>query len=155
VPTIEAAERLQGFAAGWTAAIADAGLTDRYRWRLVGNAVPVPLSTWVAGRLTTPGPDVVGTRSLFDDSETLPWAAHGGPSGRWAVAVGAYPIEVEPTPLLDLVGDDRVALSEKATRGFHSRLMRSSLRRQEWFVDELESHLALMERRSAALARVS
>ncbi|TIT81008.1 MAG: DNA (cytosine-5-)-methyltransferase, partial [Mesorhizobium sp.] len=50
-PGIEDAERLQGFPAGWTAAARDTNKGERGRWRLVGNAVSVPVATWVGQRL--------------------------------------------------------------------------------------------------------
>ena len=40
-PTIEVAERLQGFPSGWTSVLRACG-AERDRWRLIGNAVSVP-----------------------------------------------------------------------------------------------------------------
>jgi DNA (cytosine-5)-methyltransferase 1 len=53
VPSIEDAERLQGFPAGWTEPAADEIADHRRRWHLVGNAVSVPLAEWLAKRLRT------------------------------------------------------------------------------------------------------
>src|SRR3546814_13562420 len=49
-PGIEDAERLQGFPAGWTMAARDSKRADRGRWRLVGNAVSVPVAEWLDTR---------------------------------------------------------------------------------------------------------
>lgn len=46
-PSIEAVERLQGFRAGRTSHVAREG----ERWKLVGNAVTVPVANWVGERL--------------------------------------------------------------------------------------------------------
>lgn len=52
---IRDAERLQGFRAGWTRAAAVDPRPERVRWRLVGNAVSVPVAMWLARRLLQPG----------------------------------------------------------------------------------------------------
>src|SRR3546814_4587813 len=58
-PGIEDAERLQGFPAGWTMAARDSKRADRGRWRLVGNAVSVPVAEWLATRLFDPASEEV------------------------------------------------------------------------------------------------
>jgi DNA (cytosine-5)-methyltransferase 1 len=146
VPTIEAAERLQGFPTGWTAPIVQSGQTERHRWRLVGNAVPVPMATWIASRIAEPADRVVGRVTDFAGHAPIPPAGFGGPGERRAVELNAYPVPTVPTPLLDVVGQDLTPLSVKATRGFSTRLMRSTLRRQPWFEEELAGHLDRMER---------
>src|SRR5581483_4102304 len=55
LPDIRDAERLQGFEAGWTQpALQDGTRRDGVRWKLVGNAVSVPVSRWVGERLNDP-----------------------------------------------------------------------------------------------------
>ena len=54
VPTIEDGEALQGFERGWTDAATDERRNGP-RWKLVGNAVTVGVSHWVAERLLSPG----------------------------------------------------------------------------------------------------
>lgn len=52
-PSIDLAERLQGFPAGWTKAEC-ASARKNARWAYVGNAVPVPVAEWVGNRLLSP-----------------------------------------------------------------------------------------------------
>ncbi len=54
-PEIRDAERSQGFVADWTApAVDDPKRRNGPRWKLVGNAVSVPLAKWVGRRLPEP-----------------------------------------------------------------------------------------------------
>src|SRR3546814_17772886 len=62
-PSIETCEVLQGFPAGWTQAAN--GVNSRLRWRLVGNAVSVPVAEWVARRIVEPGSSFVGGEARF------------------------------------------------------------------------------------------
>jgi DNA (cytosine-5)-methyltransferase 1 len=56
-PNLIDAERLQGFPAGWTAAAATMGSRGLgRRWRLIGNAVSVPVAEWVGERIGTSEP---------------------------------------------------------------------------------------------------
>jgi DNA (cytosine-5)-methyltransferase 1 len=51
-PDVRDAERLQGFAAGWTEpAVEDPRRRNGPRWKLVGNAVSVPVARWLGDRL--------------------------------------------------------------------------------------------------------
>jgi len=52
-PSIELAERLQGFPAGWTDVECE-GVRKNARWSYVGNAVPVDIAEWVGRRLLSP-----------------------------------------------------------------------------------------------------
>lgn len=52
-PSIELAERLQGFPAGWTDVECE-GVRKNARWSYVGNAVPVAVAEWVGRRLLSP-----------------------------------------------------------------------------------------------------
>jgi DNA (cytosine-5)-methyltransferase 1 len=47
LPDIRDAERLQGFPAGWTEAALTGHSKEGARWKLVGNAVSVPVSRWL------------------------------------------------------------------------------------------------------------
>jgi DNA (cytosine-5)-methyltransferase 1 len=46
-------ERLQGFPDGWTA-----GEADSARYRMLGNAVCVPVARWIGSRLSDVSPTV-------------------------------------------------------------------------------------------------
>lgn len=139
-PSIAAGERLQGFRAGWT----DHVVREGHRWKLVGNAVSVPVAAWVASRLVNPGVILV--------PET-PWPKAGWPKAASMVggARQAWQASERPLPLrrgslgrvLDVHGS--VPLSHGATRGFADRFRASSLREQaEGFQDALDAHAAAM-----------
>lgn len=146
VPAIEDAERLQGFTAGWTD-VSDADPRGvRKRWRMVGNAVSVPMAKWIADRLS-----VSGAEFRADDPDGLPtdgsWpnAAWGHQGKRGRSNVSEWPIVV-PGPHLSSFLKYRVTpLSRKATSGFHSRLVNSSLRYDEAFERDLKYHIENVE----------
>ena len=47
------AERLQGFPDDWTRYAADGSeIADTHRYRMMGNAVTVPVAAWIARRIT-------------------------------------------------------------------------------------------------------
>src|SRR5207249_10844106 len=55
-PDIRDAERLQGFSANWTLPALEGDTVRKgARWRLVGNAVSVPVERWVGERLKAGG----------------------------------------------------------------------------------------------------
>src|SRR5450759_2234589 len=58
IPDLRDAERLQGFDEGWTAPAAEvSGVRQSHRWKLVGNAVSVPVAEWIGRRLIHPTGD--------------------------------------------------------------------------------------------------
>ena len=56
-PSLQSCEELQGFPVGWTDVTRDdAGNLGRNpEWRMVGNAVSVPVVQWIARRIKSPG----------------------------------------------------------------------------------------------------
>lgn len=135
-PEIRDAERLQGFEADWTLpALEEEGVRRGHRWKLVGNAVSVPVFRWVGKRLSAPG--------VFDDTRSAefvragmawPKAAFGGPGKRpRAVTVSMWPIAEPREPLAEFLRYPRVPLSARAAAGFKSRLDESSLRTPDEF----------------------
>lgn len=145
LPDIRDAERLQGFAPDWTApAVNDPTRRNGPRWKLVGNAVSVPVSEWLGHRLARPPEwdQESVDRCEFDQSASWPAAAWGGHDGAWALDVSAWP--ARPKGPLDLAGFLRYSprpLSERATRGFLARTERSTLRFPEGLQDALREHL--------------
>jgi DNA mismatch endonuclease, patch repair protein len=127
-PAIEDAERLQGFEAGWTDISDFDPVGARKRWRMVGNAVSVPMAKWVAERLTM-------KHSPFDEkaeadelptSGSYPSAAWGRDGRRRRSVVSEWPIRETPRHLASFLEFSAVPLSKKATQGFCSRLVASS-----------------------------
>jgi DNA (cytosine-5)-methyltransferase 1 len=142
VPGITDAERLQGFEPGWTTLPADE--PERFRWRLVGNAVSVPVSKWIGERIVAGEQDApVGERFSTGSVARWPAAAYG--DSRRAIAVEATTAPIIPgvRTLLSEFLDRKEAkpLSLPATKGFLSRLERSRLHVPGQFVSALRDHI--------------
>jgi len=140
-PSITDAERLQGFSPDLTTAALDAGVRKGFRWKYVGNAVPVPLAAWVGERLTSD----CGVHSIDLDSDIdnqkWPDAAWGDAGQRRTVDVSRWPVQASLRSLADFVTNPE-PLSERALKGFHKRLNASSLRRSEAFDEALDYAVA-------------
>jgi DNA (cytosine-5)-methyltransferase 1 len=143
-PTIQDAERMQGFPRNWTKA-AEGVAKPGYRWKLVGNAVSVPVIKWLGKRLARPGDvQLDGVRRL-DGGGRWPDAAFNVGDGRFANALSRYPKAVSGKPLHEFIDDDPPPLSRRATAGFLERASRSTLRFPPGFLDAMRAHLARME----------
>jgi DNA (cytosine-5)-methyltransferase 1 len=142
VPTVEDAERLQGFAMNWTKPAGIDTATNRQRWRLLGNAVSVPLAKWIAERLEvrTPYDDKADTRHL----SRAPWpdAAWGAKDGSvWKSNVSAWPVSRPMAHLASFLRNEVKPLSLKAAAGFLARLEHSRLKCDADFVTHLRKHV--------------
>lgn len=125
--TPHAGEVLQGFPRGWTDGSESALRRTRERWRLIGNAIPVPIARWVAERIL--GPGEIQVESCPSWSSKWPLAAHGGP-GRERVAMLAsqFPLNPRAQGVLEVVRDsDMEPLTPRAARGFLNRYERGKL----------------------------
>lgn len=147
-PDIRDAERLQGFPENWTDPAAAIG-GEAARWRAVGNAICVPMATWVADRLRAPG----RYDNARDEAFVAKWpqAAYGEAGRRHAAAVGMYPLWRAREELDRFLRHPGHLLSARATRGFLSRLAQSSSRRPE-FTAKIEAHLGRMTAPAASIA---
>jgi DNA (cytosine-5)-methyltransferase 1 len=145
-PGIEDAERLQGFPAGWTAAaVEDAGTRRGHRWKLVGNAVSVPVAQWLGSRLLEPSSyDAAGDRAL-QPGDAWPAAAWGRDGAAHRAAVGQWPTR-RPYRHLEGFLRNPAPLSERATAGFLRRAETSSLRFVDGFLDDVRDHLRWAEK---------
>lgn len=126
VPSVEDGEELQGFDRGWTR-VSDDWQAHRARWRMVGNAVSVPVAEWLGQCLSAesgewqPGGQWMATAAM-------PPAAHGYKRGRrFTSDASIWPVRVRRKPLARLLKDN-VPLSHRAAAGFLKRLERSGLR---------------------------
>jgi DNA (cytosine-5)-methyltransferase 1 len=128
-PGIRDAERLQGFRAGWTSPAAEQ-CGDRMRWRLVGNAVSVPIAKWIGRRLIA-----IGSASLRGNQlpprgnskgHNMAW---GGPGQAPAYARVLLEGPAKPTraSLVNFNFMDSTPLSARAASGFLERLVESPL----------------------------
>nr|NLI49830.1 DNA cytosine methyltransferase [Propionibacterium sp.] len=141
-PGIEDAEELQGFPRGWTATSSEG--TSRkigHRWKLVGNAVTVGVSEWVARRMLDPGDPAVTYHPL--KSQRWPNAAWGERGRVWSVGVSEFPEHAPYRHLLDLVRvDEAEPLSERAAAGFWGRLQRGNLGQHPGFRRDLAEYVS-------------
>jgi DNA (cytosine-5)-methyltransferase 1 len=145
-PSIEAAEVLQGFPAGWTATA-----PTRDRWKLVGNAVSVPVARWIGEGILSSKPATAVDVAKVPRVEGTPWAAAACHVGgeTWDVPVSAWPRSPESdyTHLADVLAvHGQEPLSYRATKGFRDRLRRSSLRYSPEFMAALDEHVELTAR---------
>ena len=136
-PPISVVERLQGFKPGWTNSLSKNGM-NRHRWRLLGNAVSVPVSSWIGARLSVPGEYDSEKCSLLDSNNGWPNAAWNVGKGRFSSSVSNYPLKRRTTGLSSFKTDNWPNLSERALAGFIKRARGSKLRYPNGFLDALE-----------------
>lgn len=138
-PSIVAGERLQGFRAGWTFSATRLG----DRWRMVGNAVTVPVARWLGERIQHPGDPASVDRRSLPIGASWPSAASSVRGLREAWTISERPIGMRSpqglAALLALYGAEPLTL--RATSGFARRLKSSRLRAEPGFVDALEAHV--------------
>jgi DNA (cytosine-5)-methyltransferase 1 len=138
-PSLEDAERLQGFEPGWTEPALSAGGRRGSRWRLIGNAVCVPMAAWLGRRLVQPGAMVVPDRPL--------WAGDRWPTAAWGAKGESFAVDATMNPdaaefdLRAFLKDPLQPLSVKAASGFLSRARRGKLRFADGFLDDLEDYI--------------
>jgi DNA (cytosine-5)-methyltransferase 1 len=142
IPDIRDAERLQGFPEGWTRAAKEK--FDRQRWRLVGNAVSVPVATWLGRGLKKPG------LWAQPDEPTLlngrwPRAAWSEDRKAYAAEVSTWPKRFKYTSLSSFLRFSKQKLSRRAASGFLSRLNASTLNASDRLHDALKAHIAATE----------
>lgn len=141
-PGVRVGERLQGFRAGWT----DLGAKDGVRWKMVGNAVSVPVASWIGRGLIAPRETVDVSRRPLRAGErwTAAAASVGGVREAWALSERPLAPQRRSTlaVLLDTYGG--VPLSYGAANGFYTRLQASTLRVREDFRQALKAHVELV-----------
>ena len=141
-PEIRDAERLQGFPADWT--LPASGVKKGARWKLVGNAVAVPMARWVGERLKSPRPyDGTADRKL-GAGDPWPDAAWGRAGKAFAAPLSRWPVTVPYQHLAEFLRYPPVPLSERATAGFLRRARGSRLRFADGFLEAVAIHLETM-----------
>lgn len=140
-PDIRDAERMQGFKEDWTIA-AQPEQPHRLgaRWKLVGNAVTVPMAKWLGGALAQP-------REIpeLDETEIVagmrwPDAAWGENGQAWKVDRSSFPVQWKRPALETFLDHDPKPLSLRATTGFLRRARQGRLRFAPGFIEALEAH---------------
>lgn len=140
IPTIVAAEILQGFPQDWTD-VAD--INQRLRWRLVGNAVTSNVAEWLGRRLqANAGDSTIEGQIAFDLHRGWPSAAWGGGGKRYTAKISHRPANSETAKLSHFPHLGWTALSKRAAEGFLSRAKASTLRFPDGFVDSVARYCA-------------
>ncbi|MDQ8754732.1 DNA (cytosine-5-)-methyltransferase [Sphingosinicella sp. LHD-64] len=143
MPSLESCESLQGFEPGWTALPFTTARSPR--WTMIGNAVSVPASGWVASRLAKPGIPFSSPTTPLVRGGRWPAAAFGEKGVHYRVEISEFPFN-EVTPSLETLRDGSwKPLSHRALTGFYKRAKEGSLRFPDGFL------AAIKKARDAAL----
>jgi DNA (cytosine-5)-methyltransferase 1 len=135
MPSLAACERLQGFPSGWTAAANDHH-GKRPEWRLIGNAVSVPVARWVAERIKKPGAVLEFVEHEIVSDRKWPDAGWNVDERRVGVSAGDHPVEL-PRPSISTFRDSACRLSNRALDGFIRRAVEGGLSVPQGFLDAL------------------
>jgi len=140
-PDIRDAERLQGFEEDWTLpAVTEAGRRKGHRWKLVGNAVTVPVAKWIGERFKAPVAYDGRLDAPIKLGKSWPSAAWGDERGCFRASVSEWPLGYEHVPLRDFLRYPGKDLSARAAAGFLKRTKKGSLRFRPGFIDAVEGH---------------
>jgi len=142
-PDIRDAERMQGFATDWTLPAEEVARRGS-RWKLVGNAVSVPVAKWIGQRLAQPKALRVSGGEPLVRKAAWPNVAWNVGEGRMTTTLSTWPVRRKSQPLVEFLRHDPALLSERATAGFLSRAQRAKLRFPSGFLDAMNNHLELV-----------
>ena len=141
-PDIRDAERLQGFPADWTRPADDLHKSRAgNRWKLVGNAVSVSLSTWVGERFLDPQKYEFAEDEVLQEGDSWPSAAWGTDGKAHRVELSEWPVTMPYIDLVDFLEYPAKPLSQRAASGFLSRAERSGLRFVDGFLNDVATHI--------------
>ncbi|WP_168800999.1 DNA cytosine methyltransferase [Peteryoungia ipomoeae] len=142
-PSLEDAERLQGFPSGWTKV---EGLNrDSFRWKLIGNALPVVFGAWLARKIKDPSEPDVGSRERPWRERVWPNAAYDLGAGIMRVDISEFPEDKGSEGLASFLLDEVKPLSSKAALGFLNRARSGKLKFVDGFLDAVELHANRMK----------
>lgn len=144
-PTIEAVERFQGFPGGWTSVLREKA-AKRHRWRLLGNAVSVPVAEWIGNRLSAPGHYDESRDQPLDSTKSWPVAAWNVDGRTMASGVSEYPLYRRRGRVSAFATENWPSLSERALKGFTTRAREGNLHYPPGFLDALEADLSSRQR---------
>jgi DNA (cytosine-5)-methyltransferase 1 len=150
-PAIEDVERLQGFDVEWTKpAVETPGVRKGHRWKLVGNAVSVPVARWLGERIVGSTGQVIAGYVRLGSGVSWPRAAWGHKHKVYAVDVSTWPVRLEAPHLRDFLKKERQPLSHRAASGFYDRFSASTLQKEHGFLEDVRRHVERMARSTAA-----
>jgi DNA (cytosine-5)-methyltransferase 1 len=142
LPDIRDAERLQGFAADWTAPADHSKRGARTnRWKLVGNAVSTPVAGWAGKRIVACNDYDERKGAPIAEGSRWPAAAWGVGGVRQSVEVSMWPVAYPRPHLHEFLEHEARPLSARATAGFLARAERGNLRIPEDLISECRDHL--------------
>lgn len=142
-PTLEDAERLQGFPANWTRYIEDEGFKQNLRWKLIGNAVNTSVSNWISQQIDNIETYDIPKERIIKHSKSK-WSKAGFNDGNdvYGIKASKYPCGINYAPILDFIERPLIPLSLRATIGFRKRVLSSTLiKYPQVFIDSLNSYL--------------
>ncbi|WP_027526103.1 DNA cytosine methyltransferase [Bradyrhizobium sp. Ec3.3] len=142
-PGISDAERMQGFPSGWTAVGVLKNKRKRGRWKLIGNAVSVPVVEWI-GRGFLGNEEIkyeAPVSTTFTKSANAAYGEKGKPhlyfcfghEGSDAPDIGS---------LENFQLNDATELSGRAASGFLSRIEKSTLKTHPSFIPDLRNYVS-------------
>lgn len=150
MPTVTDGERLQGFPQGWTAPAVDKKRADGQRWKLIGNAVCVPVAEWVGRRLASPGRYYRDSDKVFERG-SWPIAAYGEGGKVWEAKLSVWPLLGQGPILSHFLKESLVPLSERAASGFLSRaLLTEKINYAPEFISSLHNYVRAFKYREVA-----
>jgi len=150
-PNIRDAERLQGFDAGWTdIEFNGSKIKPGARWRMVGNAVPVPVAEWLGERLVEPGPQGNHLNCSPWEGGVWPNAAYGERGTIFRVEISEWPRVPKLPGLSEFLSHEPSKLSARAAAGFLKRAQSGSLRFAPGFLDAVAEHVEEMSKEREA-----
>ena len=136
IPSLASCEKLQGFPAGWT----DVNIEYSERnpeWRLVGNAVSIPVAQWVAERIKNPGQLATFDLTVIEPGGRWPVAGWNVGEGRVGVSAGDKPVATRVPSIAQFRNSSWSRLSDRALDGFIRRAEDGGLRMPDQFLDAL------------------
>ncbi len=134
-PSIGDSERLQGFPADWTLPAIEVARAS-HRWKLVGNAVSVPVAEWVGRKLANPlSYDSSSDRPMGKKWPHAGWSVDGK---RFESAVSDSPLGLQHCGLDKFVRDPLKPLSRRAIDGFLGRVAAGRLKYPDGFLSSLQ-----------------
>lgn len=140
-PGIADAERMQGFPAGWTKVEELRDEKKRMRWKLVGNAVSVPVVEWIGRNLTTKC-----SAETFNSSRKPARSANAafgkkGEDATYFTFSSEGPAANKIGSLRDFKFSEHQPLSVRAASGFLSRVENSTLKTHPRFITDLRQFI--------------
>jgi len=148
-PDIRDAERLQGFRADWTKPAEEIGRAG-FRWKLVGNAVAVPVAKWIGDQLARRSTERAAQAPSGLVNGSWPRAAALVDGVASVVDVTTWPVRRKQRPLEEFLNYEPKDLSLRATTGFEKRFTSSTLCAPEEFRAALRKHIKRMKALSKA-----